>query len=93
VADLKPLPLSESSLTPGGIDGLELWQTTRLRAQARLGDATVDCSELAVRWESSLPQEVSVSQAGLVQRRRGDAAVQIQAGIPGGPQWEAFTVR
>jgi hypothetical protein len=65
------LTLREHTATPGSLSaGLRLWQTTRLRALARVDGEDVDLSDLNVVWRSSDPQNLQVLQGGLVLRRR-----------------------
>ena len=79
------LEIREETYTPGGLKaGLEKYQTTRLRAYGLFDGEWRDLSECAVRWRSSQPDNVPVSQSGLVIRLRpSTGAVQLSAGIPG----------
>ncbi len=62
--------LVERTHTPGTLGALGLWQTTRLRLMAKVGDRSLDLTEHNAIWESEEPQRVRVDQGGLVQRLR-----------------------
>lgn len=86
------LQIREETFTPGSIvEGLRLYQTTRLRAIARYGDFLVDVTNLNAVWESSQPEYVRVDSCGLVQRlRMSDGPVTIRAKILNGPSAEVI---
>jgi hypothetical protein len=75
--DVGRIELSECTATLGTVDGLDLWQTTRLRALTPDGR---DLTDLGVTWESDRPEVVGVDGGGLVQRKRNTAeAVRVTA--------------
>jgi hypothetical protein len=64
------LKFEEKTVTPGTINDLGLYQTTRLCALGKIGERWMDLSELNVAWTSSEERLVNVYQGGLVQRVR-----------------------
>lgn len=88
-----PVALREASITPGGVGGLDLHQTTRLRAIGSLDGRDVDVTDVCVVWSSSDAGTVRVEQGGLVQRvRRGGGAVQVGAGTLMDQHWPSVTI-
>jgi len=75
-----PLRIDEITTTPGSVEGLELHQTTRLRAIGTVDGREIDLTDTNVVWTSSSPDIIRVYQGGLVQRIRDSAqAVSIYA--------------
>lgn len=70
LTQINALRLEEHSTTPGTIKHLDVLQTTRLQAFAKIKDREIDVTDLHIVWHSSHPDLVSVGQVGLVQRRR-----------------------
>ena len=68
VGSATALRLEERSATPGGLAGLALHQTTRLRAIAVDGAVERDLTDVNVVWSSSNPEVVRADQCGLIQR-------------------------
>jgi hypothetical protein len=70
LAKVTELKFEEKTVTPGTMQDLGLYQTTRLRALGKIGERWLDLSELNVAWTSSEERLVNVYQSGLVQRVR-----------------------
>ena len=88
-ADIEPLRLEDAGLCGSRLPDLGLWQTTRLRAIARVDDREVDVSDLCVIWTSSHPDLLHAGSGGLVQRRRlSPVAITLCARLPDGRCWE-----
>lgn len=81
------LELVEATATPGNCrEGLDLHQTTRLRAFGKVNGQRVDLTDRAIIWRSSHPDLVRIDGGGLVQRvRRSEQAITLSAAIPNGP--------
>ena len=67
------LRIDEITTTPGSVEGLELYQTTRLRAIGTVDGREIDLTDTNVVWTSSAPDIIRVYQGGLVQRIRDSA--------------------
>lgn len=64
------LQVEEVTATPGTSEGLDVLQTTRLRAMAEIDGRQVDVTDLNTVWTSSEPTSLPVHQGGLVQHLR-----------------------
>lgn len=90
LASVESIRLEEHTITPGTLDGLDVYQTTRLRAIATLGGKEIDVTGLNAVWTSSAQPAVPVYQGGLVQRLRPTkGAVTITASTASGAKAEA----
>jgi len=90
---IQSVRLEEHTSTPGTADHLEVFQTTRFRALAEIGNKEVDITGLNAIWESSRPPVVAVHQGGLVQRlRRGEQNVTVCARTPNGAKSAPVTI-
>jgi len=90
LAAIDSIRLEENTITPGSLDGLEVYQTTRLRAIATLGGKEIDITGLNAVWSSSAQPAVPVYQGGLVQRMRPTKGpVTISASTSSGAKAEA----
>jgi len=82
---IESVRIEETTTTPGTIDSLYLYQTTRLRALATIDGDEVDVTCLNTVWTSSEPWIVPVYQGGLVQRlRRTERDITISVRVRGG---------
>ncbi|GEM_PF-2234842 len=72
LAGLSSLQLEEQSFTPGSLEeGLELYQTSRLKLRGLLEDGrSREIPDAYLNWSSSVPDVLSVESSGLVQRKR-----------------------
>ncbi len=91
---IESVRLVECAYTPGTLASLGSWQTTRLRAIARLREGgEVDVNNHHVVWRSDAPWLVRVGQGGLVQRlRRSERPVRVEARSPDGRIFAAAEV-
>jgi len=82
------LKFEERTVTPGTIQDLGLYQTTRLCALGKIGERWMDLSELNIAWSSSEERLVNVYQGGLVERVRqtGKSVVITAKTLAGGLQ-------
>jgi hypothetical protein len=87
----QPVELRERTITPGRVingEGLNLFQTTRLRAIARIDAHEVDLTDLNVVWTSSNADLVRMDQGGLVQRmRKAPEKITLSAATLDGKTW------
>ncbi len=78
------LRISEQSNTPGELKGLEVLQTTRLRAEVLIDSDWIDITNLAATFTSSQPEVVRVGSTGLVQRlMQSEQNVEVTVRLPG----------
>ena len=91
---IKYLELKEVTNTPGGVEKLELYQTTRLRAIGYTGEAEYDLTDLNVVWSSSQPEIIKAYQGGLIQRvRQSSKEIVISAGTLTGLEAEKMKIQ
>jgi hypothetical protein len=90
---ISSLRVDERTFTPGSAKGLELHQTTRLRAIGVIDGRDHDLTCLNVVWSSSSPDIVRADQCGLIQRMRdSDIKTSILAKTLGGLESSAIEV-
>ncbi|MFZ2655940.1 MAG: hypothetical protein WAX69_13500 [Victivallales bacterium] len=90
---ISSLRIEERTFTPGSVKGLELHQTTMLRAIGIIDGHEHDLTNLDIVWSSSAPAIVRADQCGLIQRMRNSGGKTIiKAKTAGGLESPAIEI-
>lgn len=80
LSQISELKIEELTTTPGSLENLKLYETTRLRALGKYRNEWIDLTELNVLWSVTENSGLNIYQGGLLQRiKYSDTAAGIHA--------------